>query len=251
MFPIDSAVPIRYPPFVVYALIAINAIVFLFELSLPPRALEAFLQHWALVPLRYSDPSWAWRHGLDPENYLPFFTNMYLHGGWFHILSNMWTLWIFGPAVEDRLGKVRFFIFYTACGIGASLAHALTNIDSAIPALGASGAIAGVIGAYMRLFPHARVIVLVPILLIPFFFEVPAAIFAAIWFFTQVVQGVGALFAPAVGGGVAWWAHIGGFAVGWAIIRQIQRSERRHRRYFADEGKLGFDPAGYRRRRTP
>lgn len=248
MFPVDSAVPTRYPPFVVYGLILANAAAFLFELSLPPRALEAFLREWALVPLRYSDPAWALRHGLDPRDYLPFFTNMYLHGGWFHIISNMWTLWIFGPAVEDRLGKVRFFIFYTACGIGASIAHALTNLDSAIPALGASGAIAGVIGAYMRLFPHARLIVMVPIFFVPFFFELPAAIFAAVWFATQVVQGVGALLAPAVGGGVAWWAHVGGFVVGWAIIRHVQQSERRHRRYYADEGKLGFGPEGYRRR---
>lgn len=248
MFPVASAVPVRFPPFVVYALVAVNVLAFVFELSLPARALEDFLQRWALVPLRYSDPNWAMRHGLDPDNYLPFFTNTYLHGGWFHIVSNMWTLWIFGPAVEDRLGKIRFFIFYSACGIGASIAHALTNLDSAIPALGASGAIAGVIGAYMRLFPHARLIVMVPILFFPLFLEVPASVFAAIWFATQVVQGVGALFAPAVGGGVAWWAHVGGFAVGWAIIRHVQQKERHYRRWYPDEGRLGFRPEGFRSR---
>lgn len=248
MFPIDSAVPIRQPPVVVWTLLLLNAAFFLYELSLTPEELQAFLYRWALVPARYFVPGWAEAAGLD-RSPLPFLTNTFLHGGWFHIVSNMWTLWIFGPAVEDRMGSGRFLAFYLLCGIGASLAHALVNWNSTIPALGASGAISGVIGAYMRLFPLSRLIVMVPIGFIPFFFEMPAAIFAFIWFLTQVVQGVGALFAPAVGGGVAWWAHIGGFVVGFVLVPWIHR-RRRLRAWYPDEGKLGFSPDGTRRRRT-
>ncbi len=250
MFPVASAVSHRYPPFVVWGLIAVNTAVFLFQIALPPPLLERFVFRWALVPARYFHPEWALANGLDPTDYLPFFTNMFLHGGWFHIIANMWTLWIFGPAVEDRLGKVRFLLFYLAAGLGASFAHAWVNADSAVPALGASGAIAGVIGAYMRLFPFARVIVMIPILFLPFFFEMPAALFALIWFVLQLVQGIGALLGPASAGGVAWWAHIGGFVVGWAIVRLVQRSPIRHRPYYADEGKLGFAPDGRWRKRS-
>ena len=244
MFPVDSAVPHRYPPFVTWGLVLVNGLAFLYQLSLSPAELEAFLYRWALVPARYSDPLWAYERGLAPDNYLPFLTNTFLHGGWFHILSNMWMLWVFGPAVEDRLGKVRFLVFYLSAGIGASIAHALANWDSPIPALGASGAISGVVGAYVRLFPRARLIVLVPVLFLPLFFEVPAVLFALIWFLLQLIQGVGQFFAPEIGGGVAWWAHIGGFVIGWLIVHQVRRTERRHRRYFADEGKLGFRPDG-------
>ncbi len=247
MFPLASAVPVRTPPLVVWSLIAINAIVFLFEISLPPAAQERFLYEWALVPARYFVPEWAIRVGLDPTNPLPFLTNMFLHGGWLHIIFNMWTLWIFGPAVEDRLGKLRFLAFYLLCGLGASLAHAYVNADSTIPALGASGAIAGVIGAYMRLFPLARVIVMVPVLFFPFFFEMYAYLFALIWFLIQLFQGVGSLLAADGAGGVAWWAHIGGFIYGWLLVKPAQQPAARKRPYFADECKLGFCPDGSRR----
>ena len=246
MFPIESSVPRRYPPFIVWSLIGANVLVFLYQLSLPPKVLEAFLYHFALVPARYAHPDWAAWVGLPPDDYLPFLTNMFLHGGWFHLIANMWTLYIFGPAIEDRLGKLRFLAFYLLAGVVASIAHMLANLDSTVPALGASGAIAGILGAFMRLFPLARVIVMIPILFFPFFFELPAAVFAAIWFLTQVLQGVGALFAPAMGGGVAWWAHIGGFVAGWLLIRLIHRRGDGYRRYYADEGVLGFHPDGKR-----
>ncbi len=244
MFPVSSAVATRYPPVVVWSLMAINILAFLYQLSLSPAELEAFLAEWALIPRRYFDPAWALARGLDPYDYTPFLTNMFLHGGWFHIISNMWTLWIFGPAVEDRMGPGRFLAFYLLAGLGASLAHAVVNANSPIPALGASGAISGVIGAYMRLFPLSRLIVMVPILFIPFFFEMPAALFALIWFLTQLVQGVGAVLAPAVGGGVAWWAHIGGFVVGFLLIPWLHPAHRS--RFHADEGRLGFRPDGRR-----
>mgnify|MGYP002623218497 CR=1 FL=1 len=246
MVPIQSAVPCRYPPFVTWAIIGVNVIVFLVQSSLPPQVLEIFLYHYALVPARYMHPDWADWVGLPPDDYLPFFTNMYLHGGWLHLLLNMWSLYIFGPAIEDRLGKVRFLVFYSLCGVAASVAHALFNMDSAVPALGASGAIAGVMGAYMRLFPLANVIVVIPILFFPFFTEVPAAVFAAIWFLLQLVQGVGEMMTPSMGGGVAWWAHIGGFLVGAVVVKFIRRSNLGYRRYYRDEGVLGFRPSGRR-----
>ena len=240
MFPIATAVPYRYPPFVTWSLIGANVLVFLFQISLPPAAQAAFVHAFALIPARYAQDGLA-------AGVVPFFSNMFLHGGWVHILANMWTLYLFGPAIEDRLGKGRFLFFYLLCGVGASVAHVLVNLDSTLPALGASGAIAGILGAYMRLFPLARVIVLVPILFIPYFFELPAALFAGLWFVIQLVSGVGAMFADASAGGIAWWAHIGGFAFGWLIIPLLHRSARQHRPYARDEGVFGFSPTGYRR----
>ncbi len=246
VFPIQSAVPCRYPPFVVWGLIAVNAVAFLYQQSLPPRALDAFLYYYALVPARYAHPEWAGLVGLPPDDYLPFLTNTFLHGGWFHLISNMWMLYIFGPAVEDRMGKGRFLAFYLLCGVAASVAHTLFNLDSPIPALGASGAIAGVLGAYMRLFPLARVVVLVPILFLPYFFELPAAVFAGLWFVIQLMQGLGELSIQSVGGGVAWWAHVGGFVVGWLAVPFVRRGRRHYRDFEGDEGVLGFRPSGRR-----
>ncbi len=240
MFPIATAVPYRYPPFVTWSLIGVNVLIFLFQNSLPPAAQAAFVHQFALIPARYA------QDGMD-AGVLPFFSNMFLHGGWLHILANMWTLHLFGPAVEDRLGKGRFLLFYLLCGVGASVAHVLVNPGSTLPALGASGAIAGIIGAYMRLFPLARIIVLVPIIFIPYFFELPAVLFAGLWFLIQLVSGIGAMFADANVGGIAWWAHIGGFAFGWLVIPVLHRSARHHRPYARDEGVFGFSPTGYRR----
>ncbi len=244
MFPLQTSVGLRYVPVVTWALIGVNVLVFLYEISLPPLGLEVFLHEHALVPARYFVPGFAQARGLDPGDLSPFFTNMFLHGGWFHLIANMWTLYIFGPAVEDRLGPVRFLVFYIVCGLGASYAHAAVNWSATIPALGASGAIAGVIGAFMRMFPLARVIVLVPLLFIPYFFAMPAAIYAGFWFLLQLVQGLGSLMAGPLEGGVAWWAHIGGFVFGWLII-PILVSRRHHpRRPQGDEGWLGFPPHG-------
>jgi membrane associated rhomboid family serine protease len=169
---------------------------------------------------------------------------MFLHGGWLHLILNMWALWLFGPIVEDRMGSLRYLLFYLAVGFLASLTHALMNPTSTLPALGASGAIAGVIGSSIRLFPFARVVVLIPILLLPLFVEVPAIIFAALWFMTQLLQGTADLLTPAQGGGVAWWAHVGGFAAGFLLTPALRRSRPLYRRYYADEGILGFTPDG-------
>jgi membrane associated rhomboid family serine protease len=243
MLPIEIAVPTRYPAFVTYALIAVNCAVFLFQVSLSPIAQEAFLYQFALIPARYfAAPAAVTSQGL--LDYLPFFSNMFLHGGWLHLILNMWTLYLFGPAVEDRLGSARYLVFYLACGLFASIAHAFFNPTSTIPALGASGAISGVLGSFIMMFPLARLVIVIPILFFPFFFQVPAILFAGFWFLTQVTAGLAELFMPAQGGGIAWWAHTGGFVAGVGLTPLLRQSKQAYRVYQADEGILGFDPSG-------
>jgi membrane associated rhomboid family serine protease len=170
---------------------------------------------------------------------------MFLHGGWLHLILNMWTLWLVGGAVEDRLGLLRYVVFYLACGLAAGFAHVWMNPHSIIPAVGASGAITGVLGAYMRLFPRSWIVLLVPILFIPFLLEVPVLTYVALWFVLQVFQGTLQMAMPDVGG-VAWWANIGGFLVGLFLAPVIRRPRPIYRRYYPDEGVLGFGPRGQR-----
>jgi membrane associated rhomboid family serine protease len=246
MFPMKNAVPSRYPPVVTWCLIAVNCGAFLFQQSLSPIELEALLRSFALVPARYFGP-YAYAAGdLSLTDFLPFITNTFIHGGWLHLILNMWSLWVFGGAVEDRFGHGRFLAFYLACGVLASLAHAIFNPFSTVPALGASGAIAGVMGAFVNMFPLARLVVVVPIIFIPLFFEVPAIAFVGIWFLLQVLQGAMDLLMPTNGAGVAWWAHIGGFLAGIILAPVIRRSESQYRLYYGDEGVLGFDTQGRR-----
>jgi membrane associated rhomboid family serine protease len=246
MFPIKNAVPTRYPPVVTWLLIATNCVVFFLQLDLSPSEEEWLLFRYALIPARYFTylPIIS---ASTPADYLPFLTMMFLHGGWLHLILNMWTLWLFGAAVEDRMGHGRFLAFYLVCGILAGLAHAVFNATSTVPALGASGAIAGLLGCYVRLFPTARLVVVVPIVIIPFFFEVPAILYVGFWFVMQILQGTAEMFSSAnTGGGVAWWAHIGGFFAGLVLGPLMVRSEQRYRAYYPDEGVLGFDAWGRR-----
>jgi len=243
MIPIRNAVPSRYPPVVTWMLIAINCLVFLFQDSLSPDELELFLSQFALIPARYLE-AFAGDTDLAAVDFVPFFTMMFLHGGWLHLILNMWTLWLFGPAIEDRLGHFRYLAFYLVCGLAASAAHVMFNPTSIVPALGASGAIAGILGCYMRLFPLARVVVVIPILFIPLFFEVYAFVFIGLWFLIQVLQSVMALLLPAASGDVAWWAHVGGFIAGFTLGPLLVRSEELYRVYYPDEGQLGFDVKG-------
>jgi membrane associated rhomboid family serine protease len=163
---------------------------------------------------------------------------MFLHGGWMHILGNMWTLWIFGDNVEDRMGPVRFVVFYLLCGLAAGIVHTLTNPNSTLPTVGASGAIAGVMGAYLFLFPKSRIIVLIPIFFFPFFFELPAVTYLGFWALSQVFSGTLALGDARDVGGVAWWAHVGGFITGIALQFFFVRSGAAYRRPSRDEYEI-------------
>ena len=245
MIPISNSVPVRYPPIATSALLSANVVVFLFEVSLPPRGQEALIHLYGLIPVRYTDPAWAYRVGLSPGDYLPFISSMFLHGGWLHLILNMWTLWLFGGAVEDRFGHLRFLCFCLLCGLAAGFTHYWTNADSTVPVVGASGAIAGVLAAYMALFPRSRIILLVPIFFIPLFFEMQAGIYVLLWFILQVAQGTVGLFLPQ-SGGIAWWAHIGGFLAGLTLTPIAYRRRSRYRGYQPDEGVLGFGPWGER-----
>ncbi len=235
MFPVKDTVPSREFPIVTWALIIINSLVFLFETTLSPAELERLFYLFGVVPARYSHPAWAVFFGLPVDNYWPFLTNMFLHGGWMHIISNMWTLYLFGDNVEDRMGHGRFLLFYLLCGISASITHFIFNIHSTVPALGASGAIAGVMAAYLILFPAARVITLVPIFFLPYFIEIPAVIYIGVWFITQLYSGAFSLISPRAGGGIAWWAHIGGFVMGLLLLPLFKKRGAQYRRYYSDE----------------
>jgi membrane associated rhomboid family serine protease len=239
MFPIANGIHLRYAPIVTWALIATNAIVFLFEASLGPSELNEFLYRFALVPARYFDDG-AFNDALSFADYLPFVSNMFLHGGWLHLIVNMWTLWLFGRAVEDQFGSGRYLAFYFACGVLASITYVALNRTSAVPALGASGAIAGILGCYMRLFPFSRIVVLVPILFLPLFFELPATVFAGLWFVFQIMGAAADRLTPLAGGNVAWWAHVGGFVAGFILAGPLRPTQRGQWPREADRGIPGF-----------
>ncbi len=244
MFPLQDSVPSRSVPVVTRALILINALVFFFELLLPEQALEQVFYLFGVVPARFTHPHWAESVGFPVDSYWPLLTHQFLHGGWLHIISNMWTLWIFGDNVEDRMGPARFAVFYLTCGVAAGLTHMLSNPDSTMPSVGASGAIAGVLGAYLLFFPTARLVVLFPVLFLPFFFEVPAVVYLGVWFVSQLFSGTLALASPGQVGGIAWWAHIGGFAAGLLLCRLFAWRRRAVRRLQPDEYDLewAWDP---------
>jgi len=216
MIPLRDTTPSRSYPVVNTALIGINVMVFFYQMSLGPN-IEQFFYTYGMVPVRYTDPRWWDYFGLGQQLF-SFFSFMFLHGGFWHLLGNMWSLWIFGDNVEDHMGPLRYLLFYLLCGIFSGMTHLLFNLKSGVPTIGASGAIAGVMGAYFILFPRARVLTLVPIVIIPFFFEIPAKIFLGIWF---VFQFLSAARSQGVASGVAWWAHIGGFVIGIILLKFI------------------------------
>jgi membrane associated rhomboid family serine protease len=209
VIPLRDTIPSRTAPVVTVALIAVNVLVFLHETALGPY-LPQFIQHYGLVP--YVFVHWSDQFGspLDPARFLPLFTSMFWHGGWGHLLGNMLYLWIFGDNVEDRLGHGRFLLFYVGCGLAAALTQVALSPESTLPTVGASGAIAGVLGAYLISFPRSRVLTLVIIWLV----EIPAVAYLVIWFVMQLLSGVASLGQPDGLGGIAWWAHVGGFVAG-------------------------------------
>ncbi len=214
MFPIRDLVPKYQTPVVVYGIIAVNTLVFLFQINLAPVEAINFAFSHGLVPAAYFLPDGSLRAGVTATDFWPFLTATFLHGGWLHIILNMWTLFIFGSTLEGRMGSVQFLIFYLLCAVISTYAHGYFNARSDVPVIGASGAIAGVIGAYAVRFPTARITLLLPIIIIPFIFTIPALAYAVIWFGIQLLQGTWDSLIPSMSGGVAWWAHVGGFVAG-------------------------------------
>jgi rhomboid family protein len=219
MFPIgDERVPGGPPPIVTYGLIALNVLAFFVELSQPSNAaLQSFIQAWGVVPREYSAA-----RDLPPTIPLPFWstllTSMFLHGGWMHLGGNMLYLWIFGDNLEKVMGALRFAIFYLACGLAASFAHIVFGPGSSVPAVGASGAISGVLGGYILLFPHNRIRVLSR----GGIAQVPAVLVLGLWILIQFVNGIGSIAATSeTGGGVAYLAHIGGFVAGLVLVKPL------------------------------
>lgn len=227
MIPLRDDVHADHYPLVNVVLIWLNIAVFLYEFSLGPRV-EEFFALYAVIPHQLLS-------GTSPEGWLPLLTSMFLHGGLMHLAGNMLFLWIFGDNVEDKLGHLRYFLFYLFCGVMASGVHILTNQNSTIPSLGASGAIAGVLGAYVLMFPSARVAALVFLFLFIDVIELPAVLYIGLWFVLQLFNGVAELpGSPFLQGGVAWWAHIGGFVTGFMVIK-LFCAGRPRRRCFQDE----------------
>ena len=209
MIPLYDTIRSRQFPFINWVLILSNAAIFWYELQLGESALQNFIFTWGLIPAELSaNPSGEWR---------TIFSSMFLHGGWFHILSNMWVLYIFGDNIEDRVGSLRYLVFYLMSGIAAAFLQIFVMQGSSIPMIGASGAIAGVLGAYLISYPGARIASLVPILFIFTIVDIPAVLFLIFWFISQLYSGLFAMQGSA-GSGIAWWAHIGGFIFGLIMV---------------------------------
>lgn len=227
MFPIKDTIRSRTFPAVTWALVVVNVLVFLYEFSLSSTQLNDFIFRFGVVPAQFNLT--------NPLTWYPLVTHMFLHGGWFHLLSNMWILIIFADNVEDRLGSGRFLFFYIIGGLAAGLIQYYFSVDSNIPSIGASGAIAAVLGAYFLFYPTARVNTFVLLIFIPLFIQVPAVLFLGIWFISQLYSGLLSISAQsAAWGGVAWWAHIGGFIFGLLFAR-LFAAGRRVIRWYPDE----------------
>ena len=211
MFPLRDVIPSRTTPWVTYVLIVANGLVFLHALSLGSPGGQRFVFAYGLIPSQF--------------NWVAAVSSLFIHGGWLHIIGNLWSLWIFGDNVEDRMGHGRFAVFYLLAGLAGNLAQTAALPDSPIPLIGASGAIAGVMGAYLVLFPYSRILVLVFLLFFVDVIEIPAVFFLAFWFLMQLLSGVGQL-ANVPGESVGFWAHVGGFLTGVIGVWVFKRPER-------------------------
>src|SRR5437763_9113105 len=205
MIPLRDIIPSRTVPYITITIIALNALAWLFEVSLSPEVLEQFLRIYGVVPADFTAPT--------------LITSMFLHGSWMHVIGNMWYLWIFGDNVEDRVGHGRFIVFYLLCGIAAAIGQIAMDPRSELPTIGASGAIAGVMGAYFVLYPRSRVLTLIPLFIFWEIIELPATILLGFWFLMQLFSaGAIAVTASTGGGGVAFAAHVAGFVVGIVAV---------------------------------
>ncbi len=212
MIPLKDDAPSSTFPLIILLLISINILIFIHEISLE-KSLELFIGSYSIIPTRFFSPK------IDIfSRFYPLITSTFLHGSWVHLIGNMWFLWIFGNNIEDRMGHVRFPFFYLGCGIAGGLAHIYINPESSIPSIGASGAISGILGAYFVLYPFSQVLTLVPIFFV-YFVRLPAFFFLGLWFLLQFFSGASSILSgETVTGGVAWWAHIGGFVAGIILL---------------------------------
>jgi len=229
MIPLRDSNPSQRMPLVTILVIAANVLIFFYELTLGPAQLNQFVFTFGVVPARLTGTAGpAMPAGGGIETLL---TSMFLHGGWLHLIGNMWFLWIFGDNVEDYLGHLRFLLFYLLCGLAAGFIHVAFNLSSTLPTVGASGAIAGVLGAYLLLFPRAKVLTLVPVFFV-FLLEIPAYVILIYWFVLQFLSGTASILGgDAAQGGVAWWAHVGGFVVGLALVKLLAPRQRYYASY--------------------
>ena len=228
MIPLKDTLPTRGFPVVNTILIVLNCVVFLFQFATAQHSAE-IVEQWGMVPLRIVG-------GHDPLRLLTVLTSMFMHGGWMHLIGNMWFLYIFGDNVEDALGKARYVFFYLLCGLAGAAGQIAVDPWSKVPMIGASGAIAGILGGYLSLYPRARVLTLVPIFIFLQVMTLPAIVFIVLWFALQALEGIGSL--GQAGGGTAWWAHIGGFLLGLAMIRLLVPA----RRTLPDPRQIGAPP---------
>ncbi len=235
MFPLRDNVFRRHFPLVTLLIILVDVVIYYMESSLGQDDVIRLIDQFAIIPARYGHDGSFLGLQLPIADYLPLLTSMFLHGSWLHVLGNMWFLYLFGASVEDRMGSVRYFFFYLLCGIMAGLIYIYFDLQSTMPSLGASGAIAGVMGAYLVLFPAARVVTLIILIVIPFFVELPALLFIGIWFYLQVLLETFHGSSPPMGGGIAWWAHIGGFLTGMLLLIPFRVKGLLHRAPFPDE----------------
>jgi membrane associated rhomboid family serine protease len=215
MIPLRALLYRQSPPVMTLLIIAANVFCFLFEMAQPVWLRDRFIEHYALVP--------------DRLHLTAFITSMFLHGGWLHLIGNMWFLWVFGSHIEDAMGSAKFLLFYLISGIASAMVQFMTNPGSPIPTIGASGAIAGVMGAFLVLYPRVRVVTLVFIIFFITTAELPAAIMLIYWFAIQMLSGLGSLSSISQAQGIAWFAHVGGFLAGILLVRFFSGS--RYRRY--------------------
>ncbi len=216
MIPIRDTIPSKNYPIVNNTIIAINVLIYLLQLA-QGEGLHRFVQIYGLIPARYTVPQIS-HYFSTGQQLFSFLSFMFLHGGFLHLLGNMWSLYIFGDNVEDRLGHFRYLVFYLLCGLVSGFSHLLFNLHSTVATIGASGAIAGVMGAYFILYPNAKILTLIPIIFIPLFFEIPAFVFIGFWF---ILQFISAVSSHGEISGIAWWAHIGGFVGGVIFLKLI------------------------------
>ncbi len=240
MFPLKDTIPSSRKPIMTFSLITANIAVFIYQLILSRQAvvvgremwnaMDVFVYQFAMIPARFTDGEFSssviQTLGWAPFPLLTVGTSVFMHGSWMHILSNMWALWIFGDNVEDEMGPWKFLIFYLLCGIAANIVQFASSPFSQIPVLGASGSIAGIMGAYMVLFPRSRIITLLILFIFPYFLAIPAPLYLGFWFALQFLGGATTVLARGMQGGVAYWAHIGGFLFGLlsfqGFIRRIR-----------------------------